>query len=121
MLWVFANQLYSSARQEYLRKQAARKLEEQRQQVGNVGNTGKDGMIGKLVEGRVGVDDQIPRNVSDNQGLADHGSEKNAYMKTEGGSQSQSRGKFFSCPSQPLASTITPRSRTSLDPLDLIT
>ncbi|TGO67768.1 hypothetical protein BOTNAR_0036g00450 [Botryotinia narcissicola] len=82
----------NSAREEHLRKQAARKLEEQRQQVSNAGNARNEGMTGKLVEGRTGVDDQIPSNVSDNKGLTDHGSEKNAYMKTEGGSRSQSRG-----------------------------
>ncbi|TGO35750.1 hypothetical protein BHYA_0147g00150 [Botrytis hyacinthi] len=80
----------NSAREEFLRKQAARKLEEQREQVGNTGNTRNEGMVGKLVGGRIGVD-QIPSNVSDNQGLADYGSDKNAYMKTEGGKRSQSR------------------------------
>ncbi|KAF7940767.1 uncharacterized protein EAE97_006953 [Botrytis byssoidea] len=80
------------AREVFLRKQAARKLEEQRQQVSNAGNARNEGITGKLVEGSTGVDDQIPSNVSDNKGLADHGSEKNAYMKRAGGSRSQSRG-----------------------------
>ncbi|TGO25065.1 hypothetical protein BPAE_0088g00170 [Botrytis paeoniae] len=83
-----------SAREEWLRKQDAKKLEEQRQKVGTTGNARKEGMVGKLVGGRIDVDDQIPSNVSDNQGLADYGSEKNAYMKTEGGSRSQSKGSF---------------------------
>ncbi|TGO15526.1 hypothetical protein BTUL_0039g00430 [Botrytis tulipae] len=82
----------NSAREEFLRKQAARKLEEERQQVGNAGNARNEGMIGKLVGGRIGVDGQIPSNMNDNKGPADHESEKNAHMKTEAGSLSQSRG-----------------------------
>ncbi|KAF5869272.1 uncharacterized protein Bfra_011080 [Botrytis fragariae] len=84
----------TSAREEWLRKQDGRKLEEQRQQVGNTGNGKKEGMVGRLVGGRIDVDNQIPSNMSDNQGLADYGSGKNAYMKTEGGSRPESRGKF---------------------------
>ncbi|TEY78595.1 hypothetical protein BOTCAL_0047g00190 [Botryotinia calthae] len=83
-----------SAREEYLRKQDARKLEEQRQEVGNTGNVRKAGTVGKLVGGRTDVEDHILRNMSDNKGLADYGSEKNSYMKTEGSSRSQSRGAF---------------------------
>ena len=99
MAWIFANKLQSSAREEYLRKQDARKLGEQRQQVGNKGNARKAGVVGKLVGGKTDLEDQILSDTSDNKGLADYGSEKNDYMKTEGSSRSQSRGKFFSYPS----------------------
>ncbi|TGO53875.1 hypothetical protein BCON_0116g00190 [Botryotinia convoluta] len=81
-----------SAREEWLRKQDARKFEEQRQQVGNAGNAKKEGMVGKLVEGRMDIDERIPSNMTDIKRLEDYGSEKSAYMKTEGGSRSQSRG-----------------------------
>ncbi|ATZ49086.1 hypothetical protein BCIN_04g02770 [Botrytis cinerea B05.10] len=83
-----------SAREEYLRKQDARKLGEQRQQVGNKGNARKAGVVGKLVGGKTDLEDQILSDTSDNKGLADYGSEKNDYMKTEGSSRSQSRGAF---------------------------
>lgn len=112
--WIFANKLQSSAREEYLRKQDARKLGEQRQQVGNKGNARKAGVVGKLVGGKTDLEDQILSDTSDNKGLADYGSEKNDYMKTEGSSRSQSRGKFFSYPSFILPSTVTRRNRTPL-------
>ncbi|KAF7946558.1 hypothetical protein EAE96_009554 [Botrytis aclada] len=81
----------NSAREEWLRKQEARKLEEQRQQVGNTGNARNEGMVGKLFGGMNDIG-----NLSDYEVLvlSDDGPEKNAYLKTKGGSRSQSRGIF---------------------------